>query len=141
MERVNSLSMMEKMASTSPLGKRSGAFSRFQRMIRAKPCCGPKLHCPNWAVTYRHLKLQHVTTLRLNVWICSFSAVKLDILTENKGDATAYCLLSIKYCLFAVTGNKDITSISSALSWQRDTQKHLNPIQKLRENLWYLCWI
>lgn len=53
MDLVNSLSMMEKMASTSPLDNRSGAFSRCQRMMRAKPCWGPKLHGPNWATTHK----------------------------------------------------------------------------------------
>jgi hypothetical protein len=62
------------------------------------------------------------------MWQYSFSTVKMNILTENKGDATTDCLLSIKYCLFAATRNKALTSFSTALSWQRQTTKHLTPI-------------
>ncbi|MPC96438.1 hypothetical protein E2C01_091695 [Portunus trituberculatus] len=50
MERVNSLSRSWNIASTSPVGKRSGGFFNSQRQMRAKPCCGPVLQAPNWAV-------------------------------------------------------------------------------------------
>ena len=38
MLRVYSLSVREKMASTSPVWRRSGPFSNCQRAMRAKPC-------------------------------------------------------------------------------------------------------
>jgi hypothetical protein len=63
--------------------------------------------------------LWHVTTLWLNMWTYCFPTE--NILTENKGDAATDSLLSIKYCLFAATRSKDITSIPSALSRQSET--------------------
>lgn len=47
MDLVNSLSMSENTASTSPLCNLSGARSKVHREIRANPCCGPKLLGPN----------------------------------------------------------------------------------------------
>lgn len=59
MDRVKLLSISDKTASTSPLCNRSGARSSVQRVIRANPCCGPKLHGPNCAV-WREEKKNHI---------------------------------------------------------------------------------
>lgn len=79
--------MIENTASTSPLGKRSGAFSKCQRIIRANPCWGPKDQCPNWATK----KKKRVITLE--------SHKITNALTEDKWNPTTDWLLSIENSL------------------------------------------
>lgn len=87
MRRVQSESIREKIASTSPLANRSGGFSRFQRTILAKPCCGPNVHGPNCAVIMKNQFF--------------LNGIRDGILTKHKGDAAPDSFLPIKNRLFA----------------------------------------
>lgn len=125
MERVNSLSSSWNIASTSPVGKRSGGFFNSQRQIRAKPCCGPVLQAPNWAVgsssrrkerkkQRKRIKVKVSLNFRIydqcrlmtrNPWPFPHASFTQNFnfsqLTKNNRNSSSNGPLSIKYCLLA----------------------------------------
>lgn len=131
MERVNSLSSSWNMASTSPVGKRSGGFFNSQRQMRAKPCCGPVLQAPNWAVgikknllllikIFLHCKFMVQWQWTANYFIICHLGIhtKLSLLgqlTKNYWNPSSDGSLSIKNCLLAAS--KKWITLTSKRSW------------------------
>lgn len=97
MDRVKSLSISDKTASTSPLCNRSGARSSVHRVIRAKPCCGPKLHGPNCAGVAKPKSI--------NLWL-HLTRLCVGELTKYERNTTTNRLFTIEHGQFTVDENK-----------------------------------
>lgn len=111
MDRVKSLSISDKTASTSPLCRRSGARSSVHRVIRANPCCGPKLHGPNCAACAKKIHQLIYGCIQLCESQCTY-----EIRTEYHHESP-FCHRIRPICCGSNKIEENIIDISFSLKW------------------------